>query len=292
LGLYRAARLCNAGRMLSVDLYVALGDADLARLAAGAAVLDADEQSRASRFRFDRDRQVYRAAHVLLRRALSLHGFYPPSAWRFQRGDHGRPEVDLGACPDGVGLRFNLAHTQGLVCCALTRDTPVGIDAECHRPSRELSGIATRFFSEGEAATVAQALAADADRESGAAQLSSVEATPGTLAFYSLWTLKEAYVKALGRGLSLGLDRCVFRLSDERPARIGLMLNEAGPYSAEAWRCVLMRTDDERCSLAAAVVALDGALFRCHVVTAERPTAAFRLVGKSPEVEVIWHPLG
>lgn len=277
--------------MLSVDLYVVLGGADLARLAAGAAVLDAEEQSRASRFRFDRDRQVYRAAHVLLRRALSLHGSYPPSAWRFQRGEHGRPEIDLGACPDGMGLRFNLAHTHGLVCCVLARDTPLGIDAECHRPARELSAIAARFFSEGEAAMVAEAVVADPRREPGAAQLSSVAATPGALAFYSLWTLKEAYVKALGRGLSLGLDRCVFRFSDERPAHIGLTLHEAGPYPADVWRCVSMRTGDERCSLAAAVVAPDGVLFRCHALTGGRPAHAFRLVGKSPGVEVTWQSL-
>jgi len=277
--------------MVIVDLYVALGAADLAWLASGDAVLDAEEQTRASRFRLDRDRELYRAAHVLLRRVLSLQVSYPPSAWQFQRGAHGRPEIDVGACPDGAGLRFNLAHTPGLVCCAVTRDAPVGIDAECHRPVRDLGALATRFFTADEAATVAQAASTAPSSGSRRGSSSDSAAPPGALAFYSLWTLKEAYVKALGRGLSLGLDRCAFRLRGEGPASIGLTLHQAGPYPADAWRCVLMRTEDDRYSLASAVAAPDGALFRCQSVAAESPVSALRMIGASPGVEVVWQSL-
>ncbi len=234
--------------MQETILHIACGASALAELAAEAAVLDADERARAARLRFDADRELYRAAHVLLRRALSLAVPLAPAQWRFVRGPHGRPEIDTAACPDAAGLRFNLTHTRGLVCCALAWELPVGIDAECHRPMQDARAIAERFFAAEESAAVI----------ASGAPGSPAEATT----FRALWTLKEAYIKALGRGLSMGLDGFAFRLVGGPPARIELRTGEDVAHPASHWCCLLLRIDDDLCTLAAAVPGVGGMRFQ------------------------------
>ncbi|MEM7120950.1 MAG: 4'-phosphopantetheinyl transferase superfamily protein [Pseudomonadota bacterium] len=156
------------------------------------ALLDADEQRRYHAFRFDRDRRVFLAAHLLLRTRLSLYAPVAPGAWTFEKNAFGRPEV-AGGLLEADGLRFNLSHTNGLVACAITRSADVGIDVESlSRPTPGLD-IAERFFSPDEFAMLQKA---PADEQH---QL-----------FFAIWTLKEAYIKARGMGLSLPLDQFAF----------------------------------------------------------------------------------
>jgi 4'-phosphopantetheinyl transferase len=239
--------------MHEVLLHIAHGGAALARLAAHAGVLDAGEQASAARFRFAADRELYQAAHVLLRRALSAQVPVDPAQWRFIRGAHGRPEIDPIACPEARGLRFNLSHTRGLVCCALTRGLPVGVDAECPRPMQDARAIAERFFAAEEAAAVAAA----------GAPGSAAEATT----FRNLWTLKEAYVKALGLGLSMGLADFAFRLTDSAPAAIALHGPTGADHPAAHWRCLLLHLEPGGWTLAAAVPAATGARFQALLHT-------------------------
>jgi 4'-phosphopantetheinyl transferase len=245
--------------MQQVTLHVAYGATALPGLAAGATVLDADEQARAACLRLHADREIYCAAHVLLRHALSRQVPMEPGRWRFVRGAHGRPEIDIAACPDAAGLRFNLTHTRGLVCCALTREQPIGVDAECRRRMADTRAIAERFFAPDEAAAVAA---------SGAPGSAAEAAT-----FRALWTLKEAYIKALGRGLSMGLDGFAFRVLGEPPARIELTCAEGAAH----WRCVLLDVAGGRCTLAAALPAPGGARFQVFLHDAEPAATAPRL---------------
>lgn len=232
----------SAGSDTLVQVPHAAGAAALARLAAGA--LDAEEQARSRQFRAQADQVTYRAAHVLLRRALSGQAPYAPAHWRFVRSTHGRPEIDRRACPAAGALRFNLAHTRGLVCCALAPGLAVGIDAECQRAVAQARAIAARFFAAEEAAAVAAA---------GPPGSAGEAAT-----FLALWTLKEPYVKALGRGLSLGLDGFAFRLVGAPPAEIRLRGDGTAP-----WRCLLLGIDPGGCTLALALPT--AARVRCEV---------------------------
>jgi 4'-phosphopantetheinyl transferase len=230
---------------LRVHLYLATGEADLAALAATDQVLDAPERTRAARFVMPADQQMYRAAHVLLRRALSRHAPVDPAAWRFGEGAHGRPQI---AAPSaGTGLHFSLAHTHGLACCAVAETVAVGIDAEGNRALGDALDLAQRFFAPAEAATLAA--------------LPPPERMPH---FYALWTLKEGFVKALGLGLSAGLDRCAFRLAAGTPGTITLTLYPPrDDGAADHWRCVLLRIDGSY-TLAACVRAAAGARFCVH----------------------------
>lgn len=175
-------------RWLSPDRIDAGDWPDLERL------LDAGERARARRFHFERDRKVYVAAHALVRGLLFRQTGIPAAAWRFTAGPHGKPEA---VCPpDAPRLRVNLSHTRGLAAAALTVAHDVGIDAEwlAREPSAEK--LAARYFAPSERDAVAAA--APAARK--------------TATFLAFWTLKEAYIKAIGKGLAQPLESFAFTL--------------------------------------------------------------------------------
>jgi 4'-phosphopantetheinyl transferase len=127
-----------------------------------------------------------------VRTTLSRYADVAPAEWRFTAGEHGRPEIAPRA---GIPpLRFNLAHTDGLIAMALTLHDDVGIDVEVRRHRSTWLDVARRFFAAAEVAAL-DALPADEQSE----------------AFLDYWTLKEAYVKATGLGLHAPLQRFWFR---------------------------------------------------------------------------------
>ncbi len=186
---------------------------DPARRAAALALLDDDERARMARFHFERDRDLYLAAHALVRRTLSRLTPADPRGWAFTAGAHGRPEV---TGPDAE-LRFSAAHTHGLAMAAVARGAEVGADAEEVRSPPPLD--------------VASQLAA-------AEQRALAEAPPErrALTFFALWTLKEAYVKARGLGLALPLDRFTVELGGEAPRLIA----PADDDRAGSWQLQLL----------------------------------------------------
>jgi 4'-phosphopantetheinyl transferase len=174
-----------------------------------AAQLSDDERTKAQRFVSDADRQAYLAAHCLKRRMLSrADPAIAPSDWRFEQGPHGKPELRGRA-----DLHFNLSHCQGLVACAVRREGPIGIDVEFLGRPAPLE-VAARFFSRGEAGWLGK-LPEQAQHEP----------------FFRIWTLKEAYIKAVGLGLSQSLGD--FSVSVER---LDLEFAHAGMGDASGWR--------------------------------------------------------
>jgi 4'-phosphopantetheinyl transferase len=236
----------------AVHLYLAVGESDLTGLASDDGLLNAEERARATGFVLPADRALYRAAHVLLRRALSCHAQVDPADWRFSPGPYGRPLIAAADCPAGAGLHFSLAHTRGLVCCAVTTELAVGIDAEYDRPLSDSLDLARQFFAPDESAALAALPPADRSKR-----------------FYALWTLKECFVKAIGLGLSAGLDCCAFRLAAGTPGSIAPTLDLAlGPVhrgTADKWRFVLLRSRVGH-TLAAGVYAETGGRFCIHPI--------------------------
>ena len=157
-------------------------------------MLDDEERARAARFVHERDRHQFIAAHALLRILLQELAGGPAGAWRFTVGSHGKPSLH----PDHrLGrLAFNISHTRGAVACAMTLDHDIGVDIEdLERPGRLLE-IAHAYFAPDELIVLHSAPPAEQHA-----------------VFLRLWTLKEAYIKAHGDGLSLPLDRFAFALS-------------------------------------------------------------------------------
>jgi 4'-phosphopantetheinyl transferase len=151
-------------------------------------VLASDEQARASQFYFARDREHYIVARGVLRAILGRYLDRSPDCLSFCYGAYGKPALSGRSGQDAI--HFNVSHSHGMALYAFARRRHVGIDIEHIRLDLAVAEIAARFFAPGEVAMLL-ALAPDAQRQ----------------AFFRCWTRKEAYIKALGEGLSLPLDQ-------------------------------------------------------------------------------------
>lgn len=150
------------------------------------AALTVDELRRAERYVFAPDRARYLATRAMLREVLSRYAEPAPQDWGFDTNAAGRPSIREPALSSP--LHFNLSHAGGDIVCAVGRCAEIGIDIEYRVPAEYLE-IAERYFAAGEFAWLKAAPdAAEAGRR-----------------FLDLWTLKEAYLKARGTGLSLPL---------------------------------------------------------------------------------------
>lgn len=152
-----------------------------------------EERERSERFHFDRDRLVYVAAHAACRGLLSYCLGGSPLSWRFSVEDHGKPE--LVCSPGQPRYRVNISHTRGLAAVALSQEHDIGVDVEWRQRNAPADQLARRMFAESERLRVEAA--------AGAEKLDL---------FLGFWTLKEAYVKAIGKGLSQPLDAFAFDL--------------------------------------------------------------------------------
>ncbi|XP_064959773.1 uncharacterized protein LOC135609910 isoform X1 [Musa acuminata AAA Group] len=131
-------------------------------------------------------------SRVLVRTTLSRYTDCKvnPRLFKFRKNRFGKPEVEHqnGCLWVPPSLQFNISHTSSMIACGVTVDVPIGIDIEEKRrkPVNNILSLAHRYFSPYEV----QYLASFMDPESRQSE------------FLRLWTLKEAYVKALGRGFS------------------------------------------------------------------------------------------
>lgn len=166
-----------------VHVWRARLDVAPAALAELAAALRPDEHVRAARFRFPRDRHRYIAARGLLRMILGRYLRRDPQRLRFATAPHGKPRLFAGA---GVApLRFNVGHADDLALFAVAWRREVGVDIEREHADRMDLEVARRMFP-GE-------------------DVRALEALPPALrqrAFFALWTIREAYAKGTGLGLT------------------------------------------------------------------------------------------
>jgi 4'-phosphopantetheinyl transferase len=183
------------------------------RLGSLARYLSAEEKQRASRFRQERDRHHFTAARGLLRVILGRYLSLPPDQIIFSYGPRGKPFL---AQKGPQSLSFNLAHSQGLALYAFAPGGKVGVDVEAVRPGDSDDEIAERFFSPVEIA-----------------EYRSLPPHQKPRAFFHCWTQKEAFIKAVGDGLSLPLDSFDVTVSPDRPAR--LLRVEGHPEVAAQW---------------------------------------------------------
>lgn len=154
-----------------------------------------EEAKRAGEFAFQKDRELYLCSRILLRMALSSLIDVPPEQWRFSAGPLGKPQIDSPS--EGRSLQFNLSHTQGMIVCGVTQGNSVGVDVERLDRDVDIEGIAQRFHADEYRRIFA--LPAHKQRE----------------AFFTIWTLKEAYAKACGCGLSNGFGTSRFVLGSD-----------------------------------------------------------------------------
>src|SRR5438874_10904429 len=159
-------------------------------------VLARDEQRRADRFRFERDRSRYIVGRALLRGLLARYLQTAPESLEFRYGEFDKPALRAGPW-------FNLSHSGPIALYAFSGDGEIGIDLELDDADFARERIAERFFSPAEVAVLRSQPPAAQPR-----------------AFLTCWTRKEAFIKARGDGLSLALDSFDVTLAPDTPAAL------------------------------------------------------------------------
>jgi 4'-phosphopantetheinyl transferase len=161
------------------------------------ALLAPAEAERYARFGHERAQREFLLARTLARTVLASYTGTAPDALRFSVDAFGKPVLaDPAANPH---LHFNLSHSQGVVVCAVAQGRQVGIDVENGRREVEYLDLAERYFAAAEVAHLRRLHPADLQA-----------------AFFAIWTLKEAFVKAIGQGLTFPLDSFAFELDGDR----------------------------------------------------------------------------
>jgi 4'-phosphopantetheinyl transferase len=195
---------------------LAVEPADVQRLAT---CLSVEERARAARFIFDRDRRRFLVARATLSSLLAAHLEIEPGSVRFEVAAHGKPSLAQAHASD---VRFNVSHSGELAVFGFTRGREIGVDVEALRALDDAEAIARRFFAEVESRALMSA--SPADRPA---------------AFFNGWTRKEAYIKAIGDGLSCPLHAFAVTLRGGEPVRflrIGEDPAEPARWTLHAWR--------------------------------------------------------
>jgi 4'-phosphopantetheinyl transferase len=172
------------------------------------------ERARYDRFRHDADREMFLLGRVMARtlvgRALAL----PAATWPWREGVRGRPEIDV----PHTTLSFNLAHSGGIVVCALAREAEVGIDIENRERVRLDRSLVERYCSPAEMREV------DRCGDEGWRDQ-----------FLKYWTLKEAYLKARGLGIAVRLSDLSFTISSSGHVTVEFLESLVGTESGWAF---------------------------------------------------------
>lgn len=190
-------------------------------LADAARLLSPEERQRAERLRPEVQRHRFVLGRAWLRIVLGKYCELAPRDVRFCYGLRGKPELMPGqrSSRTGAPLHFSLAHSNDVGLLAVTEAGPVGVDVEEVRTLGDVRALVNQFFSPGEALAFSRV---PADRQPAA--------------FFSLWTRKEAVLKATGAGIGDFLSQVeVSFLPGEAPRVLAL---PAGPWAGCEWSLV------------------------------------------------------
>ncbi len=187
-------------------------------------ILAADEQRRAGQFLFDHHREHFVVGRARMRQLLAAYAQCGANELDFAYENLGKPrfrQPELAA-----RFHFNFSNSGDLGLFAITRDQPLGVDLERVRPMQDMLGLAKRYFADSETEKLTR--------------LSSAEQPA---AFFRCWTRKEAYLKAIGKGLTFPLRNVEVEFLDDRPCRIYDVNGDRG--EADAWTLMHLSPAEE-----------------------------------------------
>jgi 4'-phosphopantetheinyl transferase len=184
---------------------------DGAMLAEGEQLLSDDERHRASRFRFDEHRRRFIVRRAMRRIVLGRLAGTDPAAVRFETSEHGKPRLA------GIesALEFSASHS-GDLGLVVTGSRVVGADLEVLDRPMDYLRFAEHHFTREEHSEIARH---HGDRL--------------RIAFFNCWTAKEAYLKALGHGLTRSLES--FAVRCEPGGNAGLIRDSDDPSATRCW---------------------------------------------------------
>jgi 4'-phosphopantetheinyl transferase len=193
-------------------------DLDIRTLSNLEAILSANEKKEARRFRRDRDRHQFLLARGLLRLALSEHLPVCAADWRFARDQNLKPFII--APKSFSAVNFSLSHTDGLIACLISLAAEAAVDVEKLEFHGDLALVSEQVLSAVELTA-----------------LGKLSGKDWTERFFDYWTLKEAYAKARGVGLNLGLSDIVFEIDADNEIRAHFSSRSDDDSSAWVFWC-------------------------------------------------------
>lgn len=184
------------------------------------AVLSPEEILKVERYRIQKDRHLSLVARALVRYLVSEYTGTSAEALAFSMNDHGKPNLAPKEEKNDVSkISFNISHSRGGVVCGICENLEIGVDLEDIRRSVDL-GIARRFFADTEVEFLNRI--PDSDKKK---------------VFFDIWTLKEAYIKAEGKGLAIPLDSFSFETGGpEIKIRFNCAEKKASDWQFFRWR--------------------------------------------------------
>jgi len=178
-------------------------------------LLSEAELAQTARFHFAHDRHRYVITRALLRSSLSKYADIAPESWTFTLNAYGRPSIS-NAGAQARAISFNLSHTRRLVALAISSARELGIDTEDLGARVAPAEVADRYFARAEVQ-----------------ELNALPPERRSERFFQYWTLKESYIKARGRGLSIPLDAFAFRFP--RAGQVALSIDPGLQDEAANW---------------------------------------------------------
>lgn len=163
--------------------------------------LNDEERAKADRYRIPTKREEFITVRGFLRGVLARLLDTDPASFTFMYGLHGKPYLAQRFA--GSTVSFNVSHSGRWALVAVMPQRQLGVDVERARPKIDCQGLAKRFFSPAEAD-----------------DLMSLPPADRRDAFFACWTRKEAFVKAVGNGISLGLDKFDVSLRPGEPPKL------------------------------------------------------------------------
>jgi 4'-phosphopantetheinyl transferase len=188
----------------------------IGRLASLRSLLDDDEVTRGDRFLRDGDRDRYIFAHGVLRKVLAASYRCDPEGLRFGVGERGKPFLE-NPSEGSERIEYNLSHSGDLVLIGVCFGGPVGVDVERLSRNVEFEDLSDRFFAPEEAEAVR--CRPDGQRRR---------------IFFDTWVCKEAFIKAVGDGLTMPLDSFVVHFEGERTT-LGESTGKENPHLKRSW---------------------------------------------------------
>lgn len=187
------------------------------------------ELERAASFSREKDRLRYLVSRSLLRKILSLYFHCSASSFIFEKGEHGKPFLT------DKKIHFNLSHSEDYIALAFSVDSPVGIDIEKQRPNARIESLVKRFFHPDEA----QAFSCLSEQEKSDFM-------------FRRWTIREAFLKGIGCGLTMSPRSFFVASHPEDPSEFYITKSQED-YSS--WRIVCVPAPcDYYCSVAYQII--------------------------------------
>lgn len=213
-------------------------------------VLDVLEQHRALRFVQKHHQTRFIISHGILRKLLARYLQADAPSITFQENLYGKPEVaKQKKSSHGLAIQFNISHSNDLALFAFTLEKQIGVDVEFMEKKLEFADIARKFFTANETKNILACEKKERQKQ----------------AFFNCWTRKEAFLKAIGKGLSFALDRVEVAVDDvgdvAENRAVSIEVKDA-QYGNKKWSLYAL---DPAASYAAALVIEGGVdVLRCY----------------------------